>query len=73
MKEYRILREIENARMGPNNHQLLEDKINQLAREGWAVSSFVVSHAASTYGPMFSSSAWFCVLMERETKSPGSR
>jgi len=73
MKEYRILREIENVRMGPNNHQLLEDKINQLAREGWVVHSFGVSHAASSYGPMFSSSAWFCALLERETKATASR
>ena len=73
MKEYRILREIENARMGPNNHQLLEDKINQLAREGWVVHSLGVSHAASAYGPMFSSSAWFCALLERETKGTGGR
>lgn len=68
MKEYRILREIENPRMGPNNHQLLENRINELAREGWVVSSFSVSQARSTTGPVLSSSAWFCALLERETK-----
>ena len=73
MKEYRILREVENARIGPNNHKLLEEKINELAREGWVVSSFGVSHAPSTYGPMFSSNAWFCALLERETKAARSR
>ncbi|MGD1099916.1 MAG: hypothetical protein ABR888_06220 [Thermoplasmata archaeon] len=73
MKEYRILREIENARIGPNNHQLLEDKINELARDGWVVSSFGVTHATSGVGPMVSTNAWFCALLERETKKAGAR
>ena len=73
MKEYRILREIESPRMGPNNHQLLEDRINEFAREGWVVSSFGVTHATTSTGPMFSSSAWFCALLERETKATRSR
>lgn len=73
MKEYRILREIENARIGPNNHQLLENKINELAREGWVVRSLEVSHPASPTGPMTSPNAWFCALLERETKTDGSR
>jgi len=73
MKEYRILREIENARIGPNNHQLLENKINELAREGWEVRSFDVSHATSATGPMFTSNAWFCALLERKAPSVGSR
>ncbi len=73
MMEYKILREIENARIGPNNHQLLEDKVNELAREGWVVRSFGVTHAPPALGPMGSSSAWFCALLERETKTVGAR
>ncbi len=73
MKEYRILREIENARMGPNNHVLLEQKMNELARDGWVVSSFGVSHVATGTGPVLSSSAWFCALMERDLPPGGSR
>jgi hypothetical protein len=73
MKEYKILREVENARLGPNNHQLLEDKVNELAREGWVVSSFGVTHAPPAFGPMGSSSAWFCALLERETKTGSAR
>ena len=73
MKEYRILREIETARMGPNNHVLLEQKMNELAREGWVVASFGVSHVATGTGPVISSSAWYCTLMERDTKTAGSR
>lgn len=67
MKEYRILREIESPRMGPNNHQLLEHKINEFAREGWVVHSFSVTHPRSSTGPMTTSTAWFCALLERET------
>lgn len=68
MKEYKILREIESPRLGPNNHQLLEDRINELAKDGWTVASFTVTHAPSATGPMFSSSAWFCALLERNRR-----
>lgn len=68
MKEYRILREIENARLGPNNHQLLENKINELARDGWVVSSFSVSQATAVTGPLVSTNTWFCALLEREVR-----
>lgn len=73
MKEYRILREVESPRIGPNNHRLLEDRINELARDGWVVHSFTVSHAPTTTAPMFSSSTWYCALLEREgpTSRPG--
>jgi hypothetical protein len=73
MKEYRILREIENPRMGPNNHQLLEQKMNELARDGWVVTSFGVSHVVAGAGPVVTSSAWFCALMERTAKPTGAR
>lgn len=69
MKEYRILREIENPRMGPNNHRLLEERINELAREGWAVSSFSVSHSPAAAGLMFSSNTYYCALLERESRA----
>jgi len=72
MKEYRILREIENPRMGPNNHQLLEDRINALARDGWTVNAFQVSHATSTSGPVVSINTWFSALMERDARTGGS-
>ena len=72
MKEYRILREIENPRLGPNNHELLEKRMNDLARDGWVVSSFGVSHVTTATGPVTSSSAWFCALMERETNASPS-
>lgn len=73
MKEYRILREIETAKMGPNNHRLLEEQMNQLARDGWVVTSFGVSHVTTGAGPVLSSSAWFCALMERDVKAATSR
>lgn len=69
MKEYRILREVENPRVGPNNRRLLEDQINELARDGWVVSSFSVSHETTGTGPVRSSSTWYCALLERETKA----
>ncbi len=71
MKEYRILREIENPRMGPNNHQLLEDRINALARDGWRVHSFQVSHATSAAGPVVSVNTWFSALLERDAAAAG--
>ncbi|MGP8075400.1 MAG: hypothetical protein ACLP8Y_01475 [Thermoplasmata archaeon] len=73
MKEYKILKEIENARMGPNNHRLLENQINELAREGWVVSSFGVSHSTTATGLLVTTNAWFCALLERETPSGRSR
>lgn len=69
MKEYRILREIENPRMGPNNHQILENRINELAREGWVVSLFSVSHTPAATGLMFSSNTYYCALLERESRT----
>jgi hypothetical protein len=73
MKEYRILREIENVRMGPNNRQLLEQKMNELGRDGWVVSSFSVTHVATGAGPVISSNAWYCAVMERDVKPSASR
>jgi len=70
MKEYRILREVATAKMGPNNHKLLENQINEMAREGWVVSSFSVTHSTSVTGPVMTSSAWFCALLERDAKAP---
>ena len=73
MKEYRILREIENPRLGPNNHKLLENQINELAKDGWSVSSLSVTHAMSGAGAMLSQNTWFCALMEREAKGERRR
>lgn len=73
MREYRIVREIETPRMGPNNHRLLEDRINELAKEGWVVHSFVVSHSATVIGPTFTPSAYYSALLERETRAKPSR
>jgi len=72
MKEYRILKEIATAKMGPNNHKLLENQINELAREGWTVSSFSVTHSTAVTGPVMTSSAWFCALLERDAKASRS-
>ena len=49
MKEYKILREIENPRMGPNNRQLLEADINTLAKQGWVV------HEEYAFPPVYES------------------
>jgi hypothetical protein len=67
MKEYKILREIENPRMGPNNRQLLDANINALAKDGWVVHSFSVSQTTSQTGPLVTANTWYCALLERDT------
>jgi hypothetical protein len=66
MKEYKIVREVENPRMGPNNRQLLEASINALAKEGWVVHTFGVSHTMSQSGPVVTPNTWYCALLERD-------
>jgi hypothetical protein len=68
MKEYKIVREIENPRMGPNNRQLLEANLNELARDGWVVQWFGVSHTTSQTGPVVTANTWYCALLERDAK-----
>ena len=73
MREYRIVREIETPRMGPNNHRLLENRINELAKEGWTVHSFCVSHTATGTGPVLTPSTYYSALLEREIVAKPSR
>ena len=68
MKEYRIVREVENSRMGPNNRLLLEASINALAKEGWVVHSFVVSHSTAQSGPVVTTNTWYTALLERDLR-----
>lgn len=70
MKEYKVIRELEPAQpmWGPETtRDLLEKQLNELAREGWVVSSFTVNPQASGSAFVFRPASYaYFVLLERD-------
>ena len=75
MKEYKLLRELEPTQPSwatETTRARLEERINELAREGWIVKSFGVSPstAGMGFGVRPTNGAYF-VLLERERTDSG--
>ncbi len=76
MKEYKILRELEPAQplwAPETTRDRLERNLNELARSGWSVKSFLVNPLTTGSALVFrpASFAYF-VLLEREIPNPGA-
>lgn len=77
MKEYKILRELEPAQplwAPETTRDRVERNLNELARSGWSVRTFVVNPLSTGSGIVFrpANFAYF-VLLEREIPSPAAR
>ena len=65
LKEYKILREIENP-SDQNSRERLEAKMNELVKLGWSLATFGASVGAAGADQPYWSTAIFYALMQRD-------